>query len=117
MIDRRLFRSASFRFGLIYAVLLMASAAALALFLWWATAGLLDRQTEAAIRAEGPEIQQIIVRVLPKAGGCLPTHRCHSSRSDEVAQSWNPGAQSKDLATHAPGLQRFTPAPGMTSDR
>lgn len=52
MIDRRLFRSASFRFGLIYAVLLMASATALALFLWWATAGLLDRQTEAAIRAD-----------------------------------------------------------------
>ena len=33
-------------------LLLAISAAALALFLWWATAGLLDRQTEAAINAD-----------------------------------------------------------------
>jgi signal transduction histidine kinase len=44
--------SAGFRFAIVYAVLLAASAAALALYLWWATAGLLDRQTEAAIRAD-----------------------------------------------------------------
>jgi signal transduction histidine kinase len=52
MIDRELFRSAGFRFGAIYALLLAVSATALALFLWWATAGLLDRQTEAAINAD-----------------------------------------------------------------
>jgi signal transduction histidine kinase len=52
MIDRGLFRSAGFRFGVIYALLLAVSATALALFLWWATAGLLDRQTEAAINAD-----------------------------------------------------------------
>jgi signal transduction histidine kinase len=52
MIDRKLFRSAGFRFGAIYALLLAVSAAALAVFLWWATAGLLDRQTEAAINAD-----------------------------------------------------------------
>jgi hypothetical protein len=52
MIDRGLFRSAGFRFGAIYALLLALSATALALFLWWATAGLLDRQTEAAINAD-----------------------------------------------------------------
>lgn len=52
MIARRLFRSAGFRFGAIYALLLALSALALALFLWWATAGLLDRQTEAAINAD-----------------------------------------------------------------
>ncbi|MDB5399727.1 MAG: Two component system histidine kinase [Rhodopila sp.] len=52
MIDRELFRSAGFRFGAIYALLLAISATALALFLWWATAGLLDRQTEAAINAD-----------------------------------------------------------------
>jgi signal transduction histidine kinase len=52
MIDRRLFRSAGFRFGVIYALLLALSATALAVFLWWATAGLLDRQTEAAINAD-----------------------------------------------------------------
>lgn len=47
-----LFHSAGFRFAMVYAVLLAASAAALGLYLWWATAGLLDRQTEAAIRAD-----------------------------------------------------------------
>jgi hypothetical protein len=47
-----LFRSASLRFAVVYAVLLAASAAALAMFLWWATAGLLDRETDAAIRAD-----------------------------------------------------------------
>ncbi|MBV8590618.1 MAG: HAMP domain-containing protein, partial [Acetobacteraceae bacterium] len=45
-------RSASIRFAFIYAMLLALSAAALAFFLWWETAGLLDRQTEAAIRAD-----------------------------------------------------------------
>jgi hypothetical protein len=47
-----LFRSAGVRFAIVYAVLLAVSAAALAMFLWWATAGLLDRQTEAAINAD-----------------------------------------------------------------
>ncbi len=45
-------RSAGIRFALVYAGLLAVSAAALAVFLWWATAGLLDRQVEAAIRAD-----------------------------------------------------------------
>src|ERR1700712_463235 len=52
MIDRGLFRSAGFRFGVVYALLLAVSATALTVFLWWATAGLLDRQTEAAIDAD-----------------------------------------------------------------
>ena len=52
MTDHGLFRSAGFRFGAIYAGLLAISATALAMFLWWATAGLLDRQTEAAINAD-----------------------------------------------------------------
>ena len=58
MIDRGLFRSAGFRFGLIYALLLAVSAAALAIFLWWATAGLLDRQTEAAIHADAQNLSE-----------------------------------------------------------
>lgn len=45
-------RSAGVRFAIVYALLLALSTAALASFLWWATAGLLDRQTEAAIRAD-----------------------------------------------------------------
>jgi signal transduction histidine kinase len=48
----RLLHSAGFRFAAVYALLLAVSAGALALFLWWATAGLLDRQTEAAIQAD-----------------------------------------------------------------
>jgi hypothetical protein len=52
VIDRALLRSAGFRFGAVYALLLAVSATALALFLWWATVGLLDRQTEAAINAD-----------------------------------------------------------------
>lgn len=52
MIEPGLFRSAGFRFGMIYAILLTLSAAALASFLWWFTAGLLDRQTASAIRAD-----------------------------------------------------------------
>src|SRR5271166_5689367 len=58
MIDRALFRSAGFRFGAIYALLLAISATALALFLWWATAGLLDRQTEAAINADAQGLSE-----------------------------------------------------------
>src|SRR5271165_493931 len=58
MIDRALFRSAGFRFGAIYALLLAISATALALFLWWATAGLLDRQTEAAIYADAERLSE-----------------------------------------------------------
>ncbi len=54
----RLLRSAGVRFAAIYALLLAVSAAALALFLWWATAGLLDRQTEAAIQADAQSLSE-----------------------------------------------------------
>ena len=47
-----LLRSAGVRFGLIYAGLFALSALALSAFLWWSTAGLLDRQTETAINAD-----------------------------------------------------------------
>ncbi len=53
-----LVRSAGVRFAAVYAALLAASAAALALFLWWSTAGLLDRQTEAAIRADAQGLSE-----------------------------------------------------------
>jgi signal transduction histidine kinase len=53
-----LFRSASVRFAVVYALLLAASAAALAIFLWWATAGQLDRQTEDAINADAQGLSQ-----------------------------------------------------------
>jgi signal transduction histidine kinase len=44
--------SAGVRFGVIYAAVFALSTLALAVFLWWSTAGLLDRQTEAAINAD-----------------------------------------------------------------
>jgi len=47
-----LVRSAGVRFGLIYAGLFALSALALTAFLWWSTAGLLERQTDAAINAD-----------------------------------------------------------------
>lgn len=52
----RILRSAGLRFAAIYAALLTASAAALVLFLWWSTAGLLDRQTQAAISADAQDL-------------------------------------------------------------
>ncbi len=57
----RLLRSAGVRFAVVYALLLALSAAALALFLWWATAGLLDRQTEAAIQADAQSLSERFV--------------------------------------------------------
>ena len=42
-------------------MLLAVSAAALAVFLWWATAGLLDRQTEAAIQADAQSLSERFV--------------------------------------------------------
>jgi len=45
-------RSAGVRFSLIYAGLFGISALALAAFLWWSTAGLLDRQTDDAINSD-----------------------------------------------------------------
>jgi signal transduction histidine kinase len=54
----RLLRSAGFRFAVIYAALLGVSAAALAVFLWWSTAGLLDRQTTAAIQADAQSLSE-----------------------------------------------------------
>jgi signal transduction histidine kinase len=44
--------SAGVRFGVIYAGVFALSILALAVFLWWSTAGLLDRQTEQAINAD-----------------------------------------------------------------
>ena len=48
----RLLRSAGVRFGVLYASLFGISAAALVLFLYWSTAGLLARETTAAINAD-----------------------------------------------------------------
>jgi signal transduction histidine kinase len=48
----RLLKSAGFRFALLFAAMFASAAVALVAVLWWATAGALDRQTDAAIRAD-----------------------------------------------------------------
>ena len=45
-------RSAGFRFALLFAAMFASAAIALVAVLWWATAGALDRQTDAAVRAD-----------------------------------------------------------------
>jgi signal transduction histidine kinase len=52
------FRSAGLRLALLHALLFGLSALALVLFLWWETAGLLDRQVEAAIRADAQGLSE-----------------------------------------------------------
>lgn len=49
---RPFIRSAGVRFGMLHAGVFALTTLALALFLWWSTAGLLDRQTETAINAD-----------------------------------------------------------------
>jgi signal transduction histidine kinase len=53
-----LLHSAGVRFAAIYAVLLSLSVGALAMFLWWETAGLLNRQTDAAIATDAQSLSE-----------------------------------------------------------
>lgn len=55
------FAQSGVRFGLIYAALFGASSLALAAFLWWSTAGLLDRQNEAAILVDVQALTERLV--------------------------------------------------------
>ncbi|HTW27371.1 MAG TPA: ATP-binding protein [Acetobacteraceae bacterium] len=50
--ELHVFRSASVRLAALYALVFGASALVLIAFIWWATAGLLDRQVDVAIRAD-----------------------------------------------------------------
>jgi signal transduction histidine kinase len=52
----RLLRSTGVRFGVFYAGLFSVSAAALAGFLWWSTAGLLQRQTDDALEQDSDSL-------------------------------------------------------------
>ena len=67
-----LLRSAGVRFGLIYAALYALSALALSAFLWWSTAGLLDRQTDAAINADA---QGLVEHFMDGPGSLVETIR------------------------------------------
>ncbi|MEJ1975689.1 MAG: HAMP domain-containing sensor histidine kinase [Acetobacteraceae bacterium] len=74
-----LWRSAGLRLALVYAALFALSALALVLFLWWATAGLLDRQVEAAIRADAQGLSE------QWQGGGLPA--LQSTIEDRLAEN------------------------------
>ncbi len=58
LVQPSLWRSAGLRLAMVYAMLFALSTLALVLFLWWATAGLLDRQVEAAIRADAQGLSE-----------------------------------------------------------
>ncbi len=58
LVPERVLRSAGVRFGVIYAGLFGLSAFALAVFLWWSTAGVLERQTDAAINADSQGLSE-----------------------------------------------------------
>ena len=53
-----LWRSAGLKLAIVYALLFALSALALVIFLWWATAGLLDRQVEAAVHADAQGLSE-----------------------------------------------------------
>jgi signal transduction histidine kinase len=54
----RQLRSAGMRFAVVYALLLAFSALSIAWFLWWSTAGLLNRQIEATIQADAENLSE-----------------------------------------------------------
>ena len=58
MIAKRALRSASLRLALMHALLFAISAAIFLSFIWWATIGLLERQVEAAIRADAQALSE-----------------------------------------------------------
>ena len=110
-VSRGLLRSAGFRFGVVYALLLALSALALALFLWWATAGLLDRQTEAAINADAQGLAE------RWADGGLPA--LVVTIEDRLAQNVDDDAiyllADPDMQRIAGNLERWPP--GVTDSR
>ncbi len=55
---RRLVSSAGFRFALLFAALFIGAGLAFAAVLWWGTAGALDRQTDATIRADATAMRE-----------------------------------------------------------
>lgn len=58
MIAKRALRSASLRLAVVHAVLFAISAAIFLSFIWWATIGLLERQVEAAIKADARALSE-----------------------------------------------------------
>ncbi len=75
---RMLVRSAGVRFALIYAALFCISAVALVMLLWWSTAGLLGRETDAAINADTQGLHERYTE-----GGLLAVGKTIEQRIDQ----------------------------------
>lgn len=56
----KILRATSVRLALGYMVLFAASSLIMIAFLWWRTAGYLDRRTDAAIHADSRQITQVL---------------------------------------------------------
>jgi signal transduction histidine kinase len=77
-------QSAGVRFGVIYAALFGISAAALAAFLWWSTAGLLERQTVAAIDQDSEALIGQFLQGGPQAAMAAIKDRVASNIDDDA---------------------------------
>ena len=80
----RLIRSAGVRLALVYAGLFALSTLALVLYMWWQTAGLLNRQTDVAVRADA---QGLVERF--ESGGINELRRTIDNR---IAENMDPDA-------------------------
>ena len=84
-------RSAGFRFAALYAVLIVASVAALALFLWWQTAGALDRQAETVINFDVEDLRaQLAIGGIPLLAETIEERIKQNPESDAVYMLTDP---------------------------
>src|SRR5690606_32817067 len=102
------FGQAGVRFGMIYASLFGASSLALAAFLWWSTAGLLDRQNEAAIAVDA---QGLLERY---GEGGLPA--LIDTIEQRIAGNIDAGGRRPAAAGRHPGALAAPPAGGLRRD-
>ena len=87
-------RSAGFRFAALYAVLIVASVAALALFLWWQTAGALDRQSETVITFDVDDLRaQLAIGGVPLMAETIEERIKQNPESDAVYMLTDPGGE------------------------
>ncbi len=84
-------RSAGFRFAALYAVLILVSVAALALFLWWQTAGALDRQAETVITFDVDDLRaQLAIGGIPLLAETIEERIKQNPESDAVYMLTDP---------------------------
>ena len=97
----RFLRSASFRFALLFAGVFSAAAVLFALVLWYATAGSLDRQTDAALRTDAYGLAERWREAGPSAvtrGNGPQPSMLYSGTCVRRASTWRP---SRSASTNA----------------